>query len=61
DYWGNIDIQDYEDYSVGVSTSLIGLDLALDWLFNDISGSDESSSGILRNDDTLTVSVSRTF
>ena len=61
DYWGNIGIKDYEDYSVGVSTSLIGLDIALDWLFNDISDSDESSSGVLRNDDTLTVSVSRTF
>lgn len=61
DYWGRADIDDYEDYSVGVSAAVMGLDLSAKWLFNDIDSEDEISSGVFRNDDTLLVSVSRTF
>ncbi|WP_286239089.1 TorF family putative porin [Neptuniibacter halophilus] len=64
DYWGNEDIgdlDDYTDYSVGISGSYAGLDLSAAYLFTDLDGDDEVDSGAFRNDNTLLLSVSRTF
>ena len=61
DYWGDVDIQDYEDYSVGVSGSYAGLDLSAAYLFNSIEDADETNSGAFRNDETLVLTVSRSF
>lgn len=61
DYWGNVDIDDYEDYSIGLSGSAAGFDLAATYLFNDVADADETNSGAFRNDDTLLLTVSRSF
>ncbi len=58
-YWGSADIKDYEDYSVGLSGSVAGVDLSASYLFNSISGGDKTKSGAFRNDNTLVVAVSR--
>ncbi|MEH6579663.1 MAG: TorF family putative porin [Amphritea sp.] len=60
-YWDEFDIGDYSDYSVGISGSVAGLDLSAAYLFNDIDSANEIDSGVFRNDDTLLLSVSRTF
>lgn len=59
--WGSADIEDYEDYSVGISGSVAGLDLSAAYLFNDVEDADETNSGAYRNDDTLLLTVSRSF
>lgn len=61
EYWDQFDIGDYKDYSIGVSGSVAGLDLSAAYLFNDIDSGNEVDSGTFRNDDTLLISVSRTF
>ncbi|WP_051559984.1 TorF family putative porin [Marinobacterium jannaschii] len=61
DYWGSTDIDDYEDYSIGLSGSAAGLDLSVSYLINSVDSSDEVNNGAFRNDDTLLLSVSRTF
>lgn len=61
DYWGGTDIQDYEDYSVGLSGSYAGLDLSAAYQFNSVDDADETNSGTFRNDDTLLLTVSRSF
>ncbi|MBR9868244.1 MAG: hypothetical protein GYB20_13350 [Oceanospirillales bacterium] len=61
DYWGKADIDDYQDYSVGISGSAAGLDLSAAYLFNSIDNVDETDSGAFRNDNTLLLTVSRTF
>ncbi|WP_432696429.1 TorF family putative porin [Marinobacterium sp. YM272] len=61
DYWGKADIEDYEDYSIGLSGSVAGLDLSAAYIFNSIDKAEETNSGLFRNDNTLVVTVSRTF
>ncbi|WP_299205480.1 TorF family putative porin [uncultured Amphritea sp.] len=61
DYWGKVDIDDYQDYSVGISGSVVGLDLSATYLFNSIDNAEEVDKGAFRNDNTLMLSVSRTF
>ncbi|KEA64173.1 hypothetical protein ADIMK_1419 [Marinobacterium lacunae] len=61
DYWGKVDIDDYEDYSIGLSGSFAGLDLSAAYLITSIDSEDETDSGLFRNDNALVVSVSRTF
>ncbi|EAR60305.1 TorF family putative porin [Neptuniibacter caesariensis] len=61
EYWGSSDISDYSDYSIGVSGSYSGLDLSAAYLFNDIKTADEANSGAYRNDNTLLLTISRTF
>lgn len=62
DYWdGTTDINDFQDYSIGLSGSAVGLDLSAVYLFNSIDSADETDSGAYRNDNTLLLSVSRTF
>ncbi|WP_432470158.1 TorF family putative porin [Amphritea sp. HPY] len=50
--------EEYSDYSIGISGSFQGLDLAADYITTD---ADTVSSGIERNDDTIVFSVSRSF
>lgn len=61
DYWDEIDIGDYSDFSVGASTSLVGLDLSLAYLFNDLDSDQEIDTGAFRNDQTVLLTVSRSF
>jgi len=61
DYWDDLDIGAYQDYSVGLSGSVARLDLSVAYLVNDIDSGNEVDSGAFRNDDTLLFSVSRTF
>ncbi len=62
DYWdGTLDINEYQDYSIGISGSAYGLDLSAAFLFNSVDSEDEANTGAFRNDDTFLVSVSRTF
>jgi len=61
DYWKELDIGSYNDFTVGVSGNFAGLDLSAAYLFNDIDDGMDIDSGTLRNDDTLLLSVSRTF
>ena len=61
DYWKELDIGDYRDFSVGVSTTIATLDLSLAYLFNDVDDGMEVNGGAFANDDTLLLSVSRSF
>ena len=61
DYWDRFDIGDYQDYSVGVSGSVAGLDLSVAYLFNSVDSGNDVDSGVFRNDNTLLFTVSRTF
>lgn len=61
DYWGKADIEDYQDMSVTVSGSAMGLDLSAALLANNIDSADETDSGAFRNDSTLILSVSRSL
>lgn len=61
DYWKNIDIGSYSDFSVGVSGSYAGLDLSAAYLANDIDSGMSVDTGTLRNDNTFVLSVSRSF
>lgn len=49
------------DYSIGVSTTLGGVDLSAAYLFSDIDDDKKVSSGAFQNDDTFLLSISRTF
>ncbi|MBQ0784449.1 MAG: TorF family putative porin [Amphritea sp.] len=60
-YWTDLDIGAYSDFSVGLSGSVAGLDLAAAYQFNDIDAGMDVDSGAFRNDDTVVVSVSRSF
>ncbi|MBR9885497.1 MAG: hypothetical protein GYB21_18385, partial [Oceanospirillales bacterium] len=61
DYWGKADIDDFEDYSIGLSGSFAGLDLSAAYIITSIDSEDETDSGLFRNDNALVVSISRTF
>lgn len=62
DYWDSgMDISSYEDYSVGVSGSAAGFDLSAAYLLNNVDSVDETDTGAFRNDNTLLVTVSRSF
>ncbi len=61
DYWDEFDIGDYADYSVGLSTTVAGVDISLAYLFNDIDSGNKVSSGPFDNDDTVLLTISRTF
>lgn len=61
DFWSDLDIGDYSDFSVGVSTQLSGVEISASYLFNDIDSAKKSGSGAFRNDNTLLLSVSRSF
>lgn len=54
DYWDNYG---YEDYSIGVSGSVAGLDLSLAYLDNSLDVAETNNS----DDSTVVFSVSRTF
>ncbi|MGL5471676.1 MAG: TorF family putative porin, partial [Shewanella sp.] len=51
----------YSDYSVGVSTELMGFGLSLAWLSSDLSGEQKVSDGVFQNDDTALARVSYAF
>jgi len=61
DYWEDLDVGDYQDYSIGLSGSAAGLDLSVAYLVNDIDSGNDADSGPFRNDNTLLFSVSRSF
>ncbi len=61
DYWDDLDIGDYQDYSIGLSGSAAGLDLSVAYLVNDITSGNEVDSGVARNDNALVFTVSRSF
>jgi len=61
DYWDDLDVGAYQDYSIGLSGSVAGLDLSVAYLINDIDSANEVDSGLFRNDDTLLFTVSRSF
>jgi len=61
DYWDDLDIGDYQDYSIGLSSSVAGLDLSVAYLVNDIESGNEIDSGVARNDNALVFTVSRSF
>jgi len=55
------DFDSYSDYSVVVSTELLGLGLSLAWLGTDLSSEKKVSDGVFQNDDTVLASVSYAF
>ncbi|MEH6576536.1 MAG: TorF family putative porin [Amphritea sp.] len=61
DYWDDLDIGDYADYSAGVSSSFASVDLSVAYLYNDVDDGMDVDSGAFQNDETLLLSVSRTF
>lgn len=61
DYWKDLDIGTYSDYSVALSTSVAGVDLSLAYLFNDIDEGMDVDNGAFRNDDMVLISLSRSF
>ena len=61
EYWGKVDMEDYEDYSVGLSGNWAGFDLSAAWVMTSVDKDAEIDTGLFRNDDTLVLSVSRTF
>tara|TARA_R110001583_G_scaffold195021_1_gene368521 strand:- start:1927 stop:2616 length:690 start_codon:yes stop_codon:yes gene_type:complete len=61
DYWKQFDIGEYSDFSVGISGSVAGVDLSAAYLFNDIDSATKVDSGLFRNDNTVLLTVSRTF
>lgn len=62
DYWdSSLDIGSYEDYSVGISGNLVGLNLSANYLYNNIKSANEIDNGLFRNDETLVLTVSHTF
>jgi len=61
DYWGVADIDDYEDYSVGIGLSKFGLDISVSYIFNDIKSGQEVDSGIFRNDDAVVFGISKSI
>ncbi|MBL4814430.1 TorF family putative porin [Shewanella sp.] len=60
-YWSNWDIGAYTDMSVGLSTRVMGIDLSLAYLFNDINTEMKVDSGVFRNDNHLLFSVNKSF
>ncbi len=60
-YWEDLDIGNYNDFSVGLSTSAVGVDVSLAYLFNDIKNGNDVSEGLFRNDDTILFTASRSF
>lgn len=60
-YWDELDIGAYSDYSIGVSSSYASFDVALAYLVNDVDTGFKTDDGAYRNDNTLLLSVSRTF
>ena len=60
-YWINWDIGAYTDMSVGLSTRVMGIDLSLAYLFNDINTEMKVDSGVFRNDNHLLFSVNKSF
>lgn len=63
DYWnGDLDINNYNDYSVGLSGSYAGIDLSAAYLFNNIKDADKTDgSQPYANDNTFLLSISRSF
>ena len=53
DYWEQLDIGDYSDFSVGLMGTIKGLVIAVDYLFNDIESVNQIDSGLFRNDNTI--------
>ncbi len=61
-YWTELDIGNYNDYSIGVSTSAAGLDLSAVYLFNSIDdGMETNGNNPFATDNSLVVTVSRSF
>ncbi len=63
DYWDGIrDFNDYQDYSIGLSSSFAGIDVSIAYLMNSMdTNADEVSTGAFRNDDMVLLSASRSF
>ncbi|AAZ26358.1 TorF family putative porin [Colwellia psychrerythraea] len=63
DYWDGIrDFNDYQDYSIGLSSSFAGIDVSIAYLMNTMdTKAEEISHGEFSNDDTVLFTVSRTF
>jgi len=62
DYWnGTTDINEYEDYSVGLSGSVADFDLSVAYLLNSVDSGDKTTTGAYRNDNTVLLTISRTF
>lgn len=61
DYWEDYDIGNYSDYSVGLSSEVKGFEINLNFLFNDIDDGMDVDSSAFRNDNTINLTVSKTF
>jgi len=61
DYWDDIDIGAYEDYSVGLSSNIGGLNVSLAYLFNEVDSGMKVDQGVFHNDDTVLITISRSF
>ena len=60
EFFVGFDINDYSNYSIGISGKKADFDLGLHYLYNDIRNSDEKNSGALRNDNTFVFSIAYT-
>ena len=61
DYWEDLDIGTYSDYSIGVAASFKSVDLSLAYLSNSVDSGMGLSKGAFRNDSTVLLNVSTTF
>ncbi|AAZ26408.1 TorF family putative porin [Colwellia psychrerythraea] len=62
EYWDGIrDFNDYKDYSIGLSGQVYGLDLSAAYIATSMESGDEVDTGAFRNDDTVQLTISRSF
>ncbi len=61
DYWDTYDIGAYSDYSLGVGADFLGLNLSLNYLFNNIDTQYKNARGYFRNDNLVKFNISKTF
>ncbi|MEH6472409.1 MAG: TorF family putative porin [Halopseudomonas sp.] len=61
DYWKDLDIGTYSDYSITVTGAVAGMDVSLGYLFNDVDSGMDVDNGPFQNDETVLLSISRSF
>jgi uncharacterized protein (TIGR02001 family) len=61
DYWEKLDVGEYSDFSIALSTNAAGLDWSVSYLFNDIKSVNDINNGLFRNDGTLLFTVSKSL
>lgn len=62
DYWDGVrDFNKYKDYSIGLSGNVYGLDVSASYITTSMQAGDDVESGAFRNDDTLQLTLSRSF